>query len=561
MTVTTNLALPLIAAAQAQKHVTHNEALLAIDALLGCAVKDKDLTAPPSAPAEGDRYIVAAAPTGAWAGKATNIAAWQDGIWRFYAPRAGFIAFVTDELQLYHYDGAAWAPGVLAITNLQNLALLGLGTTADATNPFSTKLNNVLHAANTVAEGGTGNIQVKLSKESAAKTASYLFQNNFSGRAEFGLAGDDDFHVKVSANGAAWTEAVVVNRSTGSVSLPAGATTPTPAAGDSTTKVATTAFVSAATAALVNSSPAALDTLKELADALGNDPNFATTVTNALAAKAPLASPALTGTPTAPTPAAGDSTTKLATTAFVAAAAVPQAGQCRLVKSGANLILQRLNGSRIVINGVPQTIPSAGVLLAPAGLTAGTTYYVYAYMNAGTMALEASLTTRATDATSGMEVKSGDASRTLVGMVRVIPGPAFADTAQQRLVRPWFNRPLLGAGIGIPDRTSTNTAAYQETSSADRIEFLIWADENTSPKLTAWLTGTVSATLYAGIMLDGLFRGGMLAQSAISAGVTVMLKPENTGEGYHYYSPALLTTGGTVTMNGSGYSNLVIELA
>jgi hypothetical protein len=89
MTVTTNLALPLIAAAQAQKHVTHNEALLAIDALLGCAVKDKDLTAPPSAPAEGDRYIVAAAPTGAWAGKATNIAAWQDGIWRFYAPRAG----------------------------------------------------------------------------------------------------------------------------------------------------------------------------------------------------------------------------------------------------------------------------------------------------------------------------------------------------------------------------------------------------------------------------------------------------------------------------------------
>ena len=86
MSVTANLALPLIAAAQAQKHVTHNDALLAIDALLGCAVKDKDLGVPPSSPADGDRYIVAAAPSGAWAGKAANVAAWQDGTWRFYPP-------------------------------------------------------------------------------------------------------------------------------------------------------------------------------------------------------------------------------------------------------------------------------------------------------------------------------------------------------------------------------------------------------------------------------------------------------------------------------------------
>src|SRR3954454_11831150 len=88
MSVTPNLALPLIAAAQAQKHVTHNEALLAIDALVHCAVKDKHLAAPPAAPAEGDRYIVAASPTGAWSGKAGMIAAWQDGVWRFYAAKA-----------------------------------------------------------------------------------------------------------------------------------------------------------------------------------------------------------------------------------------------------------------------------------------------------------------------------------------------------------------------------------------------------------------------------------------------------------------------------------------
>jgi phage-related tail fiber protein len=74
-------------------------------------------------------------------------------------------------------------------------------------------------------------------------------------------------------------------------------TAPTAAAGTNTTQIATTAYVRAALAALVDSSPAALDTLYELAAAIGNDPNFATTVTNALAAKAPLASPKFTGTP------------------------------------------------------------------------------------------------------------------------------------------------------------------------------------------------------------------------------------------------------------------------
>lgn len=97
-------------------------------------------------------------------------------------------------------------------------------------------------------------------------------------------------------------------------------TAPTQAVTDNSTNIATTAHVKAAIAALVNGSPAALDTLQELADALGNDANFATTVTNALAAKAPLASPALTGTPTAPTAAAGTNNTQLASTAFVQAA-------------------------------------------------------------------------------------------------------------------------------------------------------------------------------------------------------------------------------------------------
>ena len=83
------------------------------------------------------------------------------------------------------------------------------------------------------------------------------------------------------------------------------------------TTIARTTDVSTAISNLVASSPSTLNTLNELASALNNDANFAGTVTTALGNKAPIASPALTGTPTAPTPAAGDSTTKIATTAYV----------------------------------------------------------------------------------------------------------------------------------------------------------------------------------------------------------------------------------------------------
>jgi len=83
------------------------------------------------------------------------------------------------------------------------------------------------------------------------------------------------------------------------------------------TTIARTTDVSTAISNLVASSPSTLNTLNELASALNNDANFAGTVTTALGNKAPIASPALTGTPTAPTPAAGDSTTKIATTEYV----------------------------------------------------------------------------------------------------------------------------------------------------------------------------------------------------------------------------------------------------
>ncbi len=214
MTDTVNLGLPCIEGSQAQKHVTHNDALRILDTLVQLAVADRDLTAPPGAPAEGERWIVKSAGTDAWAGHDNAIAAWQDGAWQFSAPQTGWIAFIADEGKLLVWNGTAWSDFFSAVA-LQNLTLLGVGTTADATNPLSAKLNNALFVGKTVAEGGDGNLRYKLSKESAAKTLSFLFQDNYSGRAEIGLAGDDDFHFKVSPDGSTWYDTFVIDRSSG----------------------------------------------------------------------------------------------------------------------------------------------------------------------------------------------------------------------------------------------------------------------------------------------------------------------------------------------------------
>jgi hypothetical protein len=220
MTDTANLGLPCIEGSQAQKHVTHNDALRILDTLVQLAVLDRDLTAPPGSPLEGQRWIVKTGATGAWAGHVNAIAAWQDGAWQFSAPQTGWVAFVADEGTLLVWNGTAWGDFFSAVTSIQNLALLGVGTTADSTNVLSAKLNNALFVAKTVAEGGDGNLRYKLSKESASKTLSFLLQDNYSGRAEIGLTGDDDFHFKVSPDGSTWYEAIKVAAATGKVSFP-----------------------------------------------------------------------------------------------------------------------------------------------------------------------------------------------------------------------------------------------------------------------------------------------------------------------------------------------------
>ncbi|MEO1749940.1 MAG: DUF2793 domain-containing protein, partial [Pseudomonadota bacterium] len=93
---TENLQLPYIMANQAQKHITHNEALRMIDALVSVAIEQVDLEEPPSSPGTGARYLVANSATGDWSGHDLEIAAWQDGAWMFYAPLAGWVVYALD---------------------------------------------------------------------------------------------------------------------------------------------------------------------------------------------------------------------------------------------------------------------------------------------------------------------------------------------------------------------------------------------------------------------------------------------------------------------------------
>jgi hypothetical protein len=151
-----------------------------------------------------------------------------------------------------------------------------------------------------------------------------------------------------------------------------------------------------------------------------------------------------------------------------------------LIKSGANIQLNPLIGSLLTINGVNAKIPNAGVTLAATGLTVGTLYYIYATQSSGIVnALEASTTAYAISTTAGSEglaIKTGDATRRLVGMVRPIAGPAFSDTSNQRFVRSWLNRKsvaLVGTGFS---GTTTSTVPV-EISTTARLEFLAFSDE------------------------------------------------------------------------------------
>lgn len=212
---TARLNLPLLAANQAQKHVTHNEALQQLDALVHLSVLDRHLAAPPASPPENARYVIGEGGSGAWAGHDGDVALLQDGAWTILTPRRGWLAWVEDESALIIRDQDGWGPAL----TIGDLGSLGIATSADSTNRLA-----VASAASLFTHAGGGH-QLKLNKASPHETASIVFQTGFSGRAEIGTTGGDDLRFKVSPDGISWRDALQVEIATGAVRLPGTAST------------------------------------------------------------------------------------------------------------------------------------------------------------------------------------------------------------------------------------------------------------------------------------------------------------------------------------------------
>jgi hypothetical protein len=206
------LNLPYILPNQAQKHVTHNEALRLLDVIVQLSVLARNLASPPASPAQGDRYIVAMGASGDWAGQGGKIALYDSGVWQFFAPQAGWRAWIVSEDIETIYTGAAWESNAVDVLNLSQL---GIATEADAVNRLA-----VSSPATLLNHAGNGH-QLKINKSAASDTASLLFQTAYSGRAEMGIVGNDDFNIKVSADGAVFVVGLSIAAQSGQVTLPA----------------------------------------------------------------------------------------------------------------------------------------------------------------------------------------------------------------------------------------------------------------------------------------------------------------------------------------------------
>lgn len=225
---TARLRLPYILPSQAQKHVTHNEALQRLDAIVQLTIKAV-ITTPPDNAAEGDCFLLSPDATGDWAGKGGKLAFRQDGAWLSITPQPGWTAWFAAEGKYRLLQDGVWRDMPLPANG--RLERLGIGTDADATNRLALSAPASLFT-HTPEDGSH---RMTLNKAAKADTASLLFQSGWSGRAEMGLAGHDGFSIKTSIDGTSWHTALLCsgdgrvsmpNRPLAVAGLPAGTTKP-----------------------------------------------------------------------------------------------------------------------------------------------------------------------------------------------------------------------------------------------------------------------------------------------------------------------------------------------
>lgn len=215
MDKTPNLALPYILPSQAQKHVTHNEALGLLDAVTQLSVRSRHLTSAPGTPTEGERYIVGNDATGAWAGWDGDIAAFIEGFWLRLVPQPGWQAYIENEGTVVVRKGSGWHfPG----GGVREFLGVGINTAGDDVNRLAVKSDAVLLSHDDVTPG-SGNMRLTVNKKTEVHDAGLVFQSGWSSRALLGLLGDDGFTLKVSPDGSTFHTALSVNQADGKLNL------------------------------------------------------------------------------------------------------------------------------------------------------------------------------------------------------------------------------------------------------------------------------------------------------------------------------------------------------
>jgi hypothetical protein len=210
-------------------------------------------------------------------------------------------------------------------------------------------------------------------------------------------------------------------------------------------------------------------------------------------------------------------------------------------------------------------IPSAGISLANTGLVANTLYYVYLFLDgSNTLTLEASTTVPVVDATSGLKIKTGDATRLLVGMVRT-QGSTPGQFQTSGLTISWYKRRAIKRSSELGSNDSTGSASYVEMSSSMRVEFVTWAEEAVSAQFTGWalmdntlighytkITRNGTVTDFSPEILCGCYVAN--AQDNVSCAGHASLT-----EGYHYLTIAHKVSSGNGTWAAGAILYAVVQ--
>lgn len=212
------LNLPFLLPSQAQKHVTHNEALRVLDALVQLSVVSATLDTPPTEPDEGACFVLPVGALGDWAGQDASVAVRDNGAWAFFTPNAGWRAYVQDSGGMVAFDGTEWA--AFGVQTLQGVDALGIGMPTDPGTGFAAMTNDALWTALPTTEGGNGDVVQRMNKSAMGDDAGIVLQSGYQTRALFGLFGSDKMRLSVTADGSNFNDALVVDETTGITELP-----------------------------------------------------------------------------------------------------------------------------------------------------------------------------------------------------------------------------------------------------------------------------------------------------------------------------------------------------